>query len=257
MRSNPNKSIYKESYVPAQLEHSARTPYDSHVLELRHQLLNEYCSEKNVLDLCCGSGAYINDISGRAKTVVGLDFSHKLLMAASNRVQATGSKVVRLVEADATCLPFADASFDTVFSIASLYYVSEVQQAITETARVLRPGGVAILDLGNSLSLAAIVGELCHRYYGWAKLFPVRYGRMLEAISNAQLAIEKHHAFQILPLFGPRLVQILLPFSTSLFKYPLGMTVNGRMLDCIISEAPLLRHLAFRHLFVLRKKQNG
>jgi len=186
-----------------------------------------------------------------------VDFSHKQLLAASNRAQAAGLGIVRIVEADATRLPFADASFDTIFSIASLYYVPEVQQAIAETARVLRPGGVAILDLGNSLSLAVIVGKLCHRFYGWAKLYPIRYGKMLEAISNAQLAIEGHHVFQILPLFGPRLVQALLPFSASLFKYPLGVTLNGRMLDCIISGAPILRHIAFRHLFILRKKPNG
>lgn len=219
--------------------------------------MNEYCSGKNTLDLCCGSGSYINDILDQAKSIVGLDFSHKLLLAASSRVFPPGHKAVTFVEADATCLPFADRSFDTVFSFASLYYVPEVEQTIAETARVLRPGGVAILDLGNSVSLGAIVGKLCHHFYGWAKLYPIRYGRMLELISGAQLAIEKHHVFQILPLFGPRLVQVLLPFSTSLFKYPLGVTVNGRMLDSIISGAPLLRHLAFRHLFVLRKKRYG
>jgi ubiquinone/menaquinone biosynthesis C-methylase UbiE len=252
MTVNPNRSIYSENYVPEQLEIAAKTAYDSCVLKLRFRLLNEHCSGKNVLDLCCGSGAYIDHISDRVKMIVGLDFSHKMLVTGASRIQ-----VATFVEADATQLPFADESFDTVFSIASLYYVPNVQRAVAETARVLRPGGVALLDLGNSLSLAAIVGKLCHKFYGWAKLYPIRYEKMLEAISNAQLAIDEHYVFQILPLFGPRLIQVLLPFSTSLFKYPLGVTINGRMLDCIISGAPLLRHVAFRHLFVLRKKQNG
>jgi hypothetical protein len=49
----------------------------------------------------------------------------------------------------------------------------------------------------------------------------------------------------------------LLPFSSSLFKYPLGLTVCGRLLDSLVSGAPLLRRFAFRHLFVLRKARCG
>jgi ubiquinone/menaquinone biosynthesis C-methylase UbiE len=254
---NPNRSIYNERYIPAQLELSAKTTYDSRVLELRFRLLDKYCSGKDVLDLCCGSGAYVVRMLDRVKTIVGLDFSRKLLEVAADRLQHGHANVAAFVEADATRLPFAEGSFDTVFSIASLYYVPNVHQAIAETARVLRPGGVAILDLGNSQSLATVVGELCYRFYGWAKLYPIPYEQMLKAISAARLTVEEHHAFQIVPLFGPRLIQLLLPFSTSLFKYPLGLKVRGQLLDSIISGAPLLRRAAFRHLFVLRKTQNG
>jgi ubiquinone/menaquinone biosynthesis C-methylase UbiE len=256
MSSNPNRSIYNENYVPAQLEFATKTPYDSRVLELRLRLLDEHCTGKDVLDLCCGSGTYVHHLVDRAKSIVGIDFSRKLLEAAASKIQRSGNgKMTAFVEGDATSLPFAAASFDTVFSIASLYYVPNLQQAIQETARVLRPGGVAILDVGNSRSLATLVGRLCHRFYGWAKPCPVSYEKTLKAISGARLTIEQHHAFQILPLFGPRLVQLLLPFSTSLFKYPLGLTVHGRTLDSIISGAPLLRRIAFRHLFVVRKAQ--
>ena len=258
MNSNPNKSIYNEWYVPAQLEFAPKTPYDVRVLELRMGLLWEHCTGKDVLDLCCGSGTYLINLLGRVKSIVGLDFSRKLIEAAAARIKsATACGAAGFVEADARSLPFAEGSFDTVFSIASLYYVPDVQLAIAETARVLRPGGVAILDLGNSRSLATLSGALSHRLYGWAKPFTIPYEDILDAISKAGLAIEQHHAFQILPLFGPRLVQLLLPFSTSLFKYPLGLMVRGRLLDSIISGAPLLRRIAFRHLFVLRKAQHG
>ena len=253
MSLNPNKSIYNEAYAPAQLELAAKTTYDSRVLELRFRLLDKYCSGRDVLDLCCGSGTYVIRMLDCVKTIVGLDFSRKLLGVAAGRLRQGRANLVALVEADATRLPFAEESFDTVFSIASLYYVPNVHQAIVETARVLRPGGVAILDLGNSRSLATVVGELCYRFYGWAKPYPIPYDQMLKTISAARLTVEEHHAFQILPLFGPRLVQILLPFSTSLFKYPLGLKVRGQLLDSIISGAPFLRRAAFRHLFVLRK----
>jgi ubiquinone/menaquinone biosynthesis C-methylase UbiE len=256
MTPNPNRTVYNKNYVPAQLEFATKTPYDSRVLELRLRLLSKYCNGKDVLDLCCGSGTYVDHLFAQVRSIVGIDFSQKLLEAAVAKMQRSGKpEMVAFVEGDATRLPFAGASFDTVFSIASLYYVPNLEDALTETARVLRPGGVAILDVGNSTSLANLISGLCHRLYGWAKPYPKSYEKTLEAISAAHLTIEQHHAFQILPLFGPRLVQVLLPFSTSLLKYPLGVTVGGRILDSIISGAPLLRRFAFRHLFVLRKAQ--
>jgi SAM-dependent methyltransferase len=258
MRYNPNKSIYNDYYVPAQLEFAPRTPYDANVLNLRRNLLAKYCAGKDVLDLCCGSGSYLIDVVQSVKTAVGLDFSRSMLDAAAERIgpfRASGT--VSLVEGDARSLPFADESFDTVFSIASLYHVPEVQRAIAETARVLRPNGVAILDLGNATSLATMTNALSHRMYGWAKSFAIPYRDIVEVISKSGLTIEEHQAFQILPLFGPRLVQLLLPFSASVFKYPLGLRVRGRLLDSIICSAPLLRRLAYRHLFVLRKPEHG
>jgi len=250
MTSDLNRSIYNKNYAPEQLEFRPRTAYDARVLELRQRLLHQYCAGKDVLDLCCGSGTYSLALTDRARSIVGLDFSRNLLAAALRRFQPGQ---IGLVEGDACSLPFRDASFDTIFSFASLYYVADVRSAIAETARVLRPGGVAILDLGNSRSLATLTALVSHRMYGWAKLRPIPYGALRSTVGAAGLEVEQHHAFQILPLFGPRLVQAALPFSMSLFKYPLGLMVRGRMLDCIVSGAPLLRHFAFRHLFVLRK----
>ena len=48
---------------------------------------------------------------------------------------------VRLEQAPAEYLPFADASFDTVVSTLVLCTVSDPRRAVSEVARVLRPGG--------------------------------------------------------------------------------------------------------------------
>jgi ubiquinone/menaquinone biosynthesis C-methylase UbiE len=252
--SNPNRTIYNEWYLPAQFETAAKTRYDFRVRELRLRLLQEHCRGKDVLDLCCGSGSYLVPLTRDVRSIAGLDFSRNLLVAAAERLGPhMPSARVALIEGDATSLPFAGGFFDTVFSIASLYYVPNVERTIAETARVLKPGGVAILDFGNSRSLASLTGMLCHRFYGWARLYTIPYRQMIETVAAAGLTIEQHHVFQILPLFGPRLIQLLLPFSTSLFKYPLGITMRGQLLDSAISGAPLLRRFAFRHLLVLRK----
>lgn len=254
MDVNPNKSIYRDSYVPSQLALAPRTRYDRKVMELRFDLLGRHCQGKHVMDLCCGTGAYLTRLMGQVDSIVGLDFSRTMLQALAEFLHAReGAERVNLVEGDATALPFAEASFDTVFSMASLYHVPHAERAIVEVARVLRPGGVAILDLGNTMSLATLTGIVSHRFFGWARPYPMSYRTILRTIAGSGLSVEEHLSFQILPLFGPRWVQLLLPFSASVFKYPLGITVRGRLLDSLVSGLPILRRFAFRHLFVLRK----
>lgn len=258
MNGNPNKEIYRDVYVPDQLDFAPKTAYDRKIMVLRLTLLEELCRGKDVLDLCCGSGAYVLRLLGETRTMTGLDFSRTMLAALARHLREhPQAERAKLVEGDATGLPFADASFDTVFSMASLYHVPHAERAIAEVGRVTRPGGVAVLDLGNANSLATLTGLLSHRLYGWAKPYPLPYAVIERAIADAGFTVESQRSFQILPLFGPRLVQLLLPFSASLFKYPMGVTVGGRLLDNLISGLPLLRRFAFRHLFVLRKTGNA
>lgn len=60
-------------------------------------------------------------------------------------------------QADATGLPFAEASFDLVFSFIMLHHVVEWEKALTECVRVLRPGGKLIgYDLLNTAPMRAL-----------------------------------------------------------------------------------------------------
>jgi len=96
---------------------------------------------KDVLEL--GSGAcqcsrWVRTQGGRA---VGLDLSHRQLQH-SRRIDEISGIVVPAVQATATALPFAAASFDVVFcSFGALQFVSDIDVAVAEAARVLRPGG--------------------------------------------------------------------------------------------------------------------
>jgi demethylmenaquinone methyltransferase/2-methoxy-6-polyprenyl-1,4-benzoquinol methylase len=85
-----------------------------------------------VLDLGCGTGA--TEFGDRV--VVGLDPVPEML--ALSRVEA---RVVGIGEA----LPFADGSFDGVFSGFVLRNLTSVGATLSEVHRVLRPGGVAVV----------------------------------------------------------------------------------------------------------------
>jgi demethylmenaquinone methyltransferase / 2-methoxy-6-polyprenyl-1,4-benzoquinol methylase len=99
-----------------------------------------------VLDVATGTGAVALELlSRKGCTVVGLDQSPEMLAEAARRLPDT----VRLVEAEADELPFADASFDGLTFTYLLRYVDDQGRTLRELARVVRPGGtVAGLEFG-------------------------------------------------------------------------------------------------------------
>ena len=97
-----------------------------------------------VLDLGCGNGRNLAVFSERGHVVVGLDASAGLLACAAKRGRRG------LVRGDVIALPFSDASFDAVHTVAALHHLpseGERRQSAAEVSRVLRPGGLALFSV--------------------------------------------------------------------------------------------------------------
>jgi ubiquinone/menaquinone biosynthesis C-methylase UbiE len=90
------------------------------------------------LDVGCGTGIALPELSKLHWSVVGVDISADQLRIA--REKATGSDV-ELLEADASHLPFPSASFDAVVSMLTHSDLDDPQRAFAEVYRVLRPSG--------------------------------------------------------------------------------------------------------------------
>ncbi len=76
--------------------------------------------------------------------LTGIDISPAMLAIAHDRARQLGREV-DLREADASALPFGDASFDTVVCTFSLCAIPDHHHAVSEMHRVLRPGGLLLL----------------------------------------------------------------------------------------------------------------
>jgi demethylmenaquinone methyltransferase/2-methoxy-6-polyprenyl-1,4-benzoquinol methylase len=97
-----------------------------------------------VLDAACGTGDFaLADHQAGAGSVTGLDFSPRMLERARRKYPA-----LEWVEGDMTALPFPDASFDAATVGFGVRNVEDLDLALRELRRVLRPGGrVAVLEI--------------------------------------------------------------------------------------------------------------
>jgi malonyl-CoA O-methyltransferase len=98
-------------------------------------------ANQRLLDVGCGKGRYgrvLLEQNPRAR-LTGLDISEQMLLAVPPGIDK--------ISAIMTELPFADASFDCVYATESLEHAVDIERAIYEMCRVLRPGGkIAIID---------------------------------------------------------------------------------------------------------------
>jgi ubiquinone/menaquinone biosynthesis C-methylase UbiE len=99
------------------------------------------------LDAACGTGRYTAYLAARGHRVIGVDSSPDMLAHARARVpNAT------LLRGDLHQLPLPDDHVDVVVCALALAHLPEVGPAITEFARVLRPGGsLVIADVHHEL----------------------------------------------------------------------------------------------------------
>ena len=96
-----------------------------------------------IADLGCGSGILSNELAPFAKKVIGIDNSEPMLIAAQQRTEQTNN--VELRKGDLTALPIEDGSVDATLCVIVLTYLKDVDGAIREMARVLKPGGRAVV----------------------------------------------------------------------------------------------------------------
>jgi SAM-dependent methyltransferase len=96
-----------------------------------------------VADLGCGTGLVTTALAAHVQRVIGVDQSAAMLKAARKR--AAGMDNVELRQGDLEALPLADASCDAAILLLVLGYVAEPAIVLWEMARIVRPGGKAVV----------------------------------------------------------------------------------------------------------------
>ncbi len=126
---------------------------------------------ERALDLACGTGDIAFAVAARGARAVGLDITHRMLQLARLRAGSSASSgrlltpdprasssqaPVEFISGDMTSLPFRSSSFDLVTTGYGLRNVPDLDAAIDEIARVLRPGG-RLLSLDFNRPESAVI----------------------------------------------------------------------------------------------------
>jgi SAM-dependent methyltransferase len=110
------------------------------------------CGPRRVLEVGCGRGELAERMATElGADVVALDQSRR--MVELTRARGVGARVGDVQE-----LPFADASFDVAVAAWMLYHVPDVDRALAELARVLRPGGRLVATTNSERNLQELWG---------------------------------------------------------------------------------------------------
>ncbi|KEQ17607.1 methyltransferase domain-containing protein [Endozoicomonas numazuensis] len=118
------------------------------IVQQRQYTLNRLDLKRgeSVLDIGCGPGLLVSEMAkqtGSGGLITGVDPSKPMLTMAEKLCRDQNN--THFQQADAETLPFENASFDVAVSIQVLEYVSNVDQALLEIHRVLKPGGRALI----------------------------------------------------------------------------------------------------------------
>ena len=102
-------------------------------------------SQWTVADLGTGTGYLLPLLGSHFRSVVAVDQSRQMLDLAQRRVKETGLANVDLRCGHLEQLPLADGEADLALAFLILHHVADVDEALRQIARVLRPGGRAVV----------------------------------------------------------------------------------------------------------------
>lgn len=176
------------------------TAYDSR----RYALMNRWDSShlqridrlatiepaSKVLEVGCGQGHLVSALAARGVDIVGID-------ANPMAEEVSNSGLVRHMRAEA--LDFDDDSFDYIVSVHAIEHIPQLDEALAEMSRVLKPGGQAVFVypaepiMGLYAIPTAVIlhgNPLKAREVHCQKLWPAKLRRMVEPLGWELLASE-------------------------------------------------------------------
>mmetsp|Transcript_31021 Transcript_31021/g.82157 ORF Transcript_31021/g.82157 Transcript_31021/m.82157 type:complete len:297 (+) Transcript_31021:70-960(+) len=158
-----------------------------------------------VLDAGCGGGLVSNALAELPDyaAIEGVDLSGPALLFAQRAAAGRNLTHVRFRKASVYALPFDDGAFDAVVMSDVLEHILDLPRALSEVARVLRPGGALVFDTIDRSAISFIVAIIGAEYivriinrgsHDW-RLF-IRPEELQRAAAGAGFSMAPHKAFE-------------------------------------------------------------
>ncbi len=178
----------------------------SYVLNTITEMI-EPTSNMKILDVATGTGKAALALADRNAEITALDYTDAMLRIAQQKTKDADYENIQFVKGDAANLPFESNQFDVVVSLNFLHLFTPVHRQkifVREMHRVLRPGGMLVIELLN--------------YYQGVFIGPLRkrFGYDLGFNGPGDLPILLHPEFRIDHVVGghlPGMWRIFYPIS--------------------------------------------
>lgn len=112
----------------------------------RYYWASQYCADKDVLEVGCGSGFSLPYLKDIAATLQAGDYSEAVLGLCRSHY----GEIVPLKLFSAESMPYPDKSLDVIIFFEAIYYVEHLDRFLDECKRLLRPGGVVLIATANN-----------------------------------------------------------------------------------------------------------
>jgi SAM-dependent methyltransferase len=157
-----SRHVAEEIYYIPRLEVNKLRAKVGDQLTFHYQLAKQYLKSSDVLlDIACGNGYGLHELSKSVKEAHGADLSPAIIREAKEKYKA---KNVKFHVGDATKMPFSDDFFDVITSFETIEHVDPLMY-LKEIKRALKPGGRMIFSTPqNSLGHIPINAEHNHEY---------------------------------------------------------------------------------------------
>lgn len=175
------KTAYEEWHEGLGIDDESNTPW--HQLLRQHLIPERDLTDKRVLEIGCGRGdftCWLAKQTYRPAEIVAADFAATAVrkgQAFANEQHLTG---IRWEVGDIQAISHPEACFDTVISCETIEHVPQPRQALSELARVLKPGGRLLLTTPNYFGVYGV-----YRFY--MRLTGRKYTEVGQPINNFML----------------------------------------------------------------------
>lgn len=260
-----NESHWSDDLTEMHEQEAGRNhPIDLASRRLARHTFGRFCGGKPdalAIEIGCSSGYFLEDIKNEMPqlAVVGSDYIEKPLRALAARIPS-----VPLLQFDLRQCPLPSENFDAALLLNVLEHIDDDRTALREVARILKPGGVAHIEVPSNPDCYDIYDErlMHHRRYRMGDLHALALSVGFEVLHSTHLGFFAYPAFYAVKQRNKKLLQFPKAKKDQIVTRQIRETRTNPLFSLVMKIEVLLGRLVsypcgIRCVVVLRKKING